>query len=191
MSSYFHKVTQIKEVDREKYEVFGFAPYWSLQQLAKADLSSLTTLAYFDLPVDEEGEFDTEQPGYTWLKSNEASGLFQKARSADVKVVLTITQMDNDLIKHFLDSPDAQSRSITNTLAKLKEYDFDGVNVDFEYLGDPGETYRNKFTSFVGSMTSALKPHNLTVSTSVYASSLKEPKCMTFPRSQKIPTKYL
>src|SRR5581483_1892320 len=36
-------------VKKTQYEVFGFAPYWTIKKLDNVDFDVLTTFAYFDL----------------------------------------------------------------------------------------------------------------------------------------------
>ncbi len=165
-------------------EVFGFAPYWTLHKLANVDFSTLTTLAYFDVPVAETGHFDTGDDGYIRFQSAQATALFDKAHANNVRVILTLTQMDNATIKAFLDDPAAQRTMIDETLAILKEKKLDGVNIDFEYVGNPGLGYKQKFSSFVSTLTRDMHRRLIGsyVSVSVYAASAKEQRLydMTF-----------
>ncbi len=160
----------------KKYEVFGFAPHWSLNKLDNVDFNTLTTLAYFGIPVDEDGEFVTDDPGYIKFTSQKATEIFNKAHSHDTKVVLTVTQMNNKTIKRFLDNESAQRMAVRNTLETIQARNLDGVNIDFEYLGDPGAGYRQKFSNFVGLMSQTMRTEGLLTSTSVYAASAKQLK---------------
>lgn len=159
-------------------EVFGFAPYWTINNLNHTDFSTLTTLAYFDLPIQANGEIDRNHQGYKTLKSSKATTLFQNAQKEGNDVVLTITQMDNRTIDAFLDNGDAQQRAIHETLSEVKSMGLNGVNIDFEYIGNPGEDKRKKFTAFAKNLSD--KAHeenpNANVTVSVYASSAKDPK---------------
>src|SRR5689334_3641191 len=49
---------------KKGYEVFGFAPYWTFDNLQNIDFNVLTTLAYFNIPVNADGSFNTLDPGY-------------------------------------------------------------------------------------------------------------------------------
>lgn len=77
-----------------------------------------------------------------------------------------------------MDSEEAQRHAIEQTVEEVENRGIDGVNVDFEYVGDPGHEYRGKFTKFVRSLNSELKRHNTSsyLTVSVYAGSLIEPK---------------
>lgn len=171
-------ITPVPANQKSNYEVFGFAPYWTIDSLANVDFKTLTTLAYFGVPVKADGNLDKEDNGYQVFKSDTAAEVFSRAKKSGSKVVLTATQMDNATIRDFMDSPDAQQTAVNQLVEEVKSSHLDGVNVDFEYAGDPGQIYRNEFTNFVSSLTSRLHQANpgYQVTVSVYAASMKDPK---------------
>lgn len=159
-------------------EVFGFAPFWKFDSLDNVDFNVLTTFAYFGIPVNGDGSMDKTDPGYDTFKSDKATQIFNKAHKAGTRVVLTLTQMDNGSIDQLMDNQEAQDKIIQETITEVKNRGIDGVNIDFEYVGDPGDEYRNKFTNFVSKFTDDLhsKIPNSKLTVSVYASSVKDPK---------------
>lgn len=159
-------------------EVFGFAPYWTLNKLDNVDFSTLTTLAYFGVPLDEDGNIVTDDLGYKRFHSDRATELFEKAHAHGTRVVLTITIMDNDTIEAFLENPDAQDRAIEQTVAEVRNRGIDGINVDIEYIGDPGQKNRDRFSAFVKRITDAMHKEDpeSRVTVSVYAASVKTKK---------------
>lgn len=161
-----------------RQEVFGFAPYWTFHKLDNVDFDVLTTFAYFGVDARVDGSLDREGRGYEVFMSDEATQMFEKAHRHDTRVVLTITQMDNASIKSILDDPSAQKQIIRETVEMVDGRGIDGVNVDFEYTGDPGSSYRGKFSKFVQSITDAMHKKNPDsyVTVSVYASAAKDPK---------------
>lgn len=169
------------------YEVFGFAPYWTIRKLENVDYGVLTTMAYFGVPILATGELDKKDIGYTTLVSPRAQEVFRDARKNGTQVVLTITQMDNDTIKDFLDDPKAQKRSLDNVAILVQKQNFNGVNIDFEYVGNPGKTYRDKFSNYVAGLTQKIHTSvpNSQVTVSVYAASMKDPKMFDIARISK------
>lgn len=149
----FKKHIQPLTQSKKGYEVFGFAPYWTFDKLDNIDFNTLTTFAYFGVPVDSEGNLVQDDPGYAKFVSDDATNIFRKAHDSGTRVVLTITQMDNYAIEIFLDNPDAQSNAIDQTITKVRDRGIDGVNVDFEYAGSPDPYYRDKFTNFIMQLT--------------------------------------
>lgn len=159
-------------------EVFGFAPYWKFDNLNSVDFSVLTTFAYFGIPVNADGTLDKADQGYVTFKSEKATKIFNKAHESGTKVVLTITQMDNTTIEQLMDNNNAQNEAINETVQEVKDKGIDGVNVDFEYMGDPGDDYRAKFSNFIKKLNDKLHQNvpNSYLTVSVYASSVKDPK---------------
>lgn len=169
-------------------EVFGFAPHWKMGSMDNIDFSTLTTLAYFDAPVNSDGTIDKESTGYQTFKSDKATQLFTKAHKNGTKVVLTLTQMDNHTIQSLMDSQKAQEVAIRESISEVKNRGIDGINVDFEYVGNPGEEYRKKFTKFVKNLSDRLHSEipNSQITVSVYASAARHEKIYEIGELSKI-----
>ncbi|HEX3948040.1 MAG TPA: hypothetical protein VHW47_10055, partial [Acidimicrobiales bacterium] len=75
-------------------EVFGFAPYWTLEQNTGFDLSGLTTVAYFSVGIDPDGTLDQSGPGWNGYQSQALVDLVDRAHAAGVRVVLTVNDFD-------------------------------------------------------------------------------------------------
>ncbi len=159
-------------------EVFGFAPYWTINNLQNVNFDVLTTFAYFGIPVNSDGSLDISDPGYSTFISNQATRIFTKAHEHGTRVVLTLTDMNNYDILALMDSPEAQQRTIDQAVTMVKNRGIDGLNIDFEYSGDPGQAYRDKFSSFIQNITDRMHQEvpGSKVTVSVYASAVKDPK---------------
>lgn len=159
-------------------EVFGFAPYWTINKLSTVDFNTLTTLAYFDAPIDGNGDIDRTSQGYITFKSDKATELFETAHAHNTKVVLTVTQMHAGPILALMDSDGAQANAISQIVDEVQSRGIDGINVDLEMGGDPGYYYRNRFTELVDNLTDKMHEANpdSQVTVSVYAASVKDPK---------------
>lgn len=166
------------QAKQKTYEIFGFAPYWTINKLENVDFDVLTTLAYFGISVKANGTLDTTDTGYQVFKSSRATTLFEKAHSHGTKVVLTLTQMNNSTIKSFLDDKNAQKKAITEAVKLVEERGIDGINIDFEYTGNPGSEYKRKFSNFIALTKEKLSREipGSKLSVSVYASSVKDSK---------------
>src|SRR5581483_4407870 len=149
-------VFQNKAYAKSGKEVFGFAPYWTFNKLDNVDFGVLTTLAYFDLETDSSGDLDTTGPGYQTFMSDHATQVFNKAHSYGDRVVVTVTNMDADSIRALMDDQSAQDNLISNLTTIVKDRGIDGVNIDFEYAGNPGQGYRNKYTRFIHNLTARM-----------------------------------
>lgn len=165
-------------VNKSNKEVFGFAPFWTFDKMGAVDFSTLTTLSYFGVEVGASGDLDRSDQGYITFKSRKATELFKKAHANGTRVVLTLTQMNNWPIEALLDNPDAQANVIDQAVGEVNARGIDGINVDLEYGGDPGQEYRDKFTAFVEDLTDQMHKTNPNskVTVSVYAGSVRDPK---------------
>lgn len=163
---------------KKGYEVFGFAPHWNINKLDNIDYNVLTTLAYFGISIGPDGEIDPQDPGYVTFQSDKATALFKKAHAHGTRVVLTITQMDNAQIRALMDDQNAQVKVINTAVGLVRTRGIDGINVDFEYMGNPGDAYRQKFTEFINALTDEMHQQvpSSQVTVSVYASAIKDPK---------------
>ncbi|MEO6508459.1 MAG: glycoside hydrolase family 18 protein [Patescibacteria group bacterium] len=133
--------------------VFGYLPYWNANKTDSIDFNVLTTLAYFDLKATADGTIDRNDQGYQSFQSRQMTQVFKKAHAEGTRVVATITMMDGSDIESFLDNPDAQSRLVKEATSLVEDRGIDGINLDFEYFGSAGPSYRPKFTAFVDSLT--------------------------------------
>lgn len=166
------------EVKEYQHEVFGFLPHWNFDNTDSIDYEALTTLAYFDVKIAPNGLLQKEDAGYKAFISNQATQLFRRAHKNGVRVVLTLTMMNNSDIRAFLDNADAQQQTIEEAVDLVKRRGIDGINIDIEYDGDAGESYREKFTAFAAALTEEMHAEvpASKVTVSVYASGVRYPK---------------
>ncbi len=137
-----------KPIVKVEGEVFGFAPYWSLSKMDSIDWSTLTTFAYFSLPVDANGTIDRNSYEWQVFNGSKLASLFNKAGEYKVRKVVTLTQMDAGTIENFLASQESWQKLADESVDVVKRRDLDGVNIDFEYI--PSSEYLKKqFSSFI------------------------------------------
>lgn len=148
--------------------VIGFLPFWNLKKEPKIDFTVLDQVIYFGLAVDESGDFvkigddGYGEPGWTWFKSETLAEIKKAAHQNNKKVLFSINAFSNSLIDAILSDPYKQDRLIQNTSALIEQYDFDGVNIDFEYVFDPEGNYPEKdhFTDFIAKLSKKIKKDN-------------------------------
>jgi spore germination protein YaaH len=158
------------------HEVLGFAPYWTIKKLQNIDYQTLTTLAYFGLPITADGTYDINSPGYQTLFATETQEVFKKTHKNGKRVIATVSIMDNLTINQFLGDPWAQEQSIESAKGMMKAFALDGFNIDIEYVGAANSQIRDAFSQFVEKFHDeihAFSP-NAEVSVSVYAAAMKD-----------------
>lgn len=136
-----------------KKETLGFLAYWRLEEIDNQRLDLLTEVNYFGLYIDGKGNIIKEvngetDPGWREWQSQVVKNLIAKTQIFGSDFSISIISQNNDNIESLLDSKDSQERLIANILSEIKSRKLDGVNIDFEYLGEPDKEYREKFTDF-------------------------------------------
>ncbi len=135
--------------------VYGFLPYWNLKHAGKLQINHLTHLAYFALDLNEDGTAHKKtnarelEPGWNKLNSDETKSILYQSKLLKQKTVLTVTAMDPELIESIVNTPDHAKTAINSILEIYADFSFDGINVDFEYVGEPDDITINNFTNFV------------------------------------------
>src|SRR5579871_466747 len=82
-------LAQLSPVQVRAHEVFGFAPYWTLDAAPGFDLSSITTIDYFGVDVNPDGTIVESGDGWNGYQSQQLVDLITAAHGAGDRVVLT------------------------------------------------------------------------------------------------------
>ncbi len=136
-----------------KKETIGFLPYWRIDDSKYTRLDLVTEVNYFGLFVNGDGEFvkvvnGETNPGRREWESEKIKDLITKTHIFGSKFTLSIICQDNDDIESILSDETIQKKLITNITDEVKSRDLDGINIDFEYLGDVDKKFQPKFTVF-------------------------------------------
>lgn len=152
--------------------VYGFLPYWNMNQVALQP--ELTHLAYFALDVRGDGSIRTRdsdgnaEPGFHRLGSERWWEVFESHQG---EVELVITQFETAAISEFLTSPAAHDRFITEIDSVLLSYPISGLNIDIELAGSASPALRTGLTDFMTKLRAHLdsKYQGINLSIDVYA----------------------
>lgn len=130
-------------------ETFAFVPDLAPNKFPYIDLSNLTYLSFFDIPLTEDGKLNYESLGYQSFTSDEASQLFERARYNNTKVFLTLSAFDANTINSILNNEEAQNRLADQITTEITNSNIDGILIDFEYPGKKGKEFQDKFSKFI------------------------------------------
>ncbi|MGI6050536.1 MAG: LysM peptidoglycan-binding domain-containing protein [Acetivibrionales bacterium] len=132
-------------------EVNGYAfPNINMETLRKT-LPSLTYLSVFSYEVNEDGSLDSIQD----------IPLIQAARSESVAPIMVITNIgdeggfDSDLASTILGSQSIQNTLINNIVSIMREKNYHGLAIDFEYIY-PSD--RENYNNFLRRLVARLRP---------------------------------
>lgn len=134
-------------------QIIGFLPYWRLDNIPTIRLNALSEINYFSLSVAQDGHILKEingqnDPGWNGWIQQKTKALITKAHIMDTQVTVTITAQDNQLIESILDNKSFQQHLISDTLEQIRQRRLNGVNIDFEYSGEPDRILQQEFTTF-------------------------------------------
>lgn len=130
------------------------------RNLLQSVLPNLTYLSIFSYHARPDG---------TLIALNDAS-LIQMARQAEVAPMMVVTNMEeeggfsSDLAHTLLSDKEVQKRYIQNILDKLKEKDYYGLDIDFEYVFPED---RKNYNEFISEMAARLSPEKITLTTAL------------------------
>jgi len=135
--------------------IYGFFPYWNSKYSDQLNISFLTHFAYFAIDLNPDGtvyKINTnkeQEPGWNKLKSKTTEKLLFQAKLLHQKTVLTVTAMDPELIESIFDSQIVTDTTINSVINVYKDFNFDDINIDFEYVGEPTPKARLGFVNFI------------------------------------------
>lgn len=167
---------------RLKNEVIGFLPYWVIPKIDQIDTRALSAVSYFGLEVDGRGDIIKYDVGgrpieaWTYLqKDKNLESFISKLKNNKLKVYLTLKNFNQDNIVALTTSAKARESFISSAIFLMNSKSFDGVNIDFEYIGTPTEKVRNGFSTLIIDLYKAMKQQYpgsiLTIDTFVDAAS--------------------
>ncbi len=149
-----------------KKETFGYLPYWMVENLDSIDIRTITTLSYFGLEVNADGQIangvqkDSFDPYYIWQNDIRLKNYLDRARKNKTKIFLTFKSFNNEAIKKIVTSQSSSQRFLETVLYQVNSHNLDGVNIDFEYDGGLEKEIRDKFSILMSSLNDALKSQN-------------------------------
>jgi Glycosyl hydrolases family 18 len=148
---------EVANVALRPHEVFGFAPYWTLDQSPGFDLRSMSTLAYFGVDALPDGTVSSSGDGWTGYQSEALATLITRAHQSGVRVVLTVKNFDNGDLRTLSTTDGTAERLGAALVQLLRAKNMDGVNLDFE---GTGSAIRPQFAAFVTRVANTLHAAN-------------------------------
>lgn len=143
---------------RTTRESFAFVPDLARNKFPYVDTEGLSYLSFFDVPLTEDGQINYDSRGYASFSSGEAAALFDRARSTDTKIFLTLSAWDQPTINNILENPDVATALADQAAEEIKNSNLNGITLDFELPQDQGRSLQGKFTNFVNLFSARL--HN-------------------------------
>jgi spore germination protein YaaH len=139
-----------------KHEVYGFVPYWEMDDgiadhLAETDLS---TIGLFSVTHRTDGSLDTGQNGYRRITGRVGEQILAGARERGVRTELVYTSFGLAKNDQFFSRPETRGRTVTELVGLATQLGVNGINVDVELLG---VEHFPAYGDFVGRLRAALR----------------------------------
>jgi spore germination protein YaaH len=160
-----------------KKDVFGYLPYWMISNLKSIDTRMLTSLSYFGLEINSDGQIlnsvqkDSFNPYDIWQNDINLKAFLDQAKKNKIKIFVTFKSFNNDTIEKLVSSSESSQNFLNTVLYQVNSHNLDGVNIDFEYTGIPDTKIRDKFSVLMSTLNDALKSQGskTALNISVYA----------------------
>ncbi len=150
-------------------KVFGSIPYWDQPRaiaMFKKHVELFDIISVFWYHLDASGEIVK----YEYAK--EDASLIAFAHENDVKVLALIANLpedddwDPDLVENVIRGAESRAAHIADIRALVKKHNFDGVNIDYEFLRD---RQRDVYTAFIKELGEALRADGKIVAIAIHA----------------------
>jgi hypothetical protein len=137
-------------------EVFGFVPYWEMDEGIAAHLEAtpLTTLALFSVTHTAKGAISTGKGGYRLISGPVGRRLIAEAHARGARVELVYSSFGTARNRRLFESSTLQAAVTASLVGLADTLGVDGINVDVESL-DP--LLVPAYGGFIGSLRSALR----------------------------------
>lgn len=142
--------------------VMGFLPYWRVKEAISIRPELLSEVNYFSISPDADGTIRREtngqtEPGWREWNTQAVKDLQTRTQIMGADFTITLVTHENDVIESILDDPQAQTKLVNELVELVKERKLDGVNIDFEYFGEPDTDFKEAFTAFSQKLSKQFK----------------------------------
>lgn len=146
--------------------VYGYLPWWSLNDLDYIQLDKITDIAYFGVYLKSDGTFKKTvdegvlEPGYNrWVSDKKLDAFIQKAQKYNVNVALTLVAHEDDVTDAFLDCRECWETMANNLRAEMDKHGVKDVNLNFEYGGFTERKRADQYVEFVDFINKYMDAH--------------------------------
>lgn len=147
-------------------ETIGFLPSWSVANKSKVYPKNLTQIIYFGLNVNKDGSITKYSEDnlpvleWTYFNSDYFKEIRKEASKSGTKILLAVKSFDNETIDNIISNQTAVDRLAKELLVLIKQYNLDGINIDFEYFTDTAFPTSKYLAKFLEDLSLKLKKEN-------------------------------
>jgi len=149
----------LKKHDKPRKIIYGYLPWWSIENIKYLQLDKLTHIAYFGLYLEKDGTFTETttgedgsaiyEPGLrSWKSSKELKSLINKCNQEGVRVSLTVISHIDETNDAFLNCRECWDNLLVNLKKELDDKGIKDVNLNFEHAEGTKDGISEKFAEF-------------------------------------------
>ncbi|MFZ2664595.1 MAG: glycosyl hydrolase family 18 protein [Patescibacteria group bacterium] len=146
----------LKKHDKPRKIIYGYLPWWSIENIKYLQIDKLTHIAYFGLYLEADGSFSEttigedgstiNEPGFrNWKNSKELKNLISKCNQEDVRVALTVISHIDKTNDAFLNCRECWDTLLVNLKKELDDKGIKDVNLNFEHAEGTDDGISEKF----------------------------------------------
>ncbi len=150
-----------------KYKVVGFLPTWNIGKTIDY-CGEVNELVFLGIEVKETGDLALDAQ-YKKLNSDKYLSQKESFKKCGGKNILGIKLFDDKKIDKLMSDESAKSNLIEQVVELSRQNNFDGVNFDFEYQGNPTAILEDEFFNF---MSEFKKSYSGEVGVDVFANTI-------------------
>lgn len=144
---------KLKTEDGQNLSVVGFLPTWMVGK-TRTYGGEVSHLVFLGIEVDDQGDliWDTQSRK---INNDNYRKLKESVKRGGGKNIIGIKLFNDKKISRLLASEEARKRLVDQVKAVVEVGNFDGVNVDFEYMNDPVATLEDELYRLILEMKTA------------------------------------
>jgi len=131
------------------YSYYGYMPFWTdTSAYSNLQYSLLSHIAYFSVDINSATGALSAIPNMSRF-----SKIYLEAHPRGVRMHMTYTMFGSSSVSVFLQNHEARINAVKNIMQNVRDYDLDGVNIDFEYSTS---SVKDSFTLFLSLLAESL-----------------------------------
>lgn len=184
---------------KSKKTIYGFFPYWNLKYANVLNIQSLTHFAYFAVDLNADGTINKKtnliesEPGWNKLKSKDTGRLLYQSKLLGQRTAIVITAMQPETIEGILNSPENKRAAVDSIMTVYKDFGFDDINIDFEYVSDGNKALRDSFVKLITDLRYActsFKSH-CQIDIDIFGSAAENPRLWDLKQLEFVTDKFI
>lgn len=154
----------------KEYNVSAWLPSWDIKEATSSftnNTETIDTISPFWYHVNADGTLEPPAGG-------EIQEIIKTAKDNNIPIIPTISNsFDGEKVSGLFNDPELKKTSIQNIVDKVREFDYDGIDIDYEGLKSED---MNAFTAYIKDLREALNKYDKKLTIAIQAKSYPDLK---------------